>query len=205
MSRRYAQLTFTPRVKAQQEHYGVRTQATKMEEAAVQDMKFGDAERTFIEARDSFYVASVLENGWPYMNHRGGPPGFLRVLDDATLAYPDFRGNLQYITVGNMRGDGRMALFLMDYPNRRRLKIMARAEVVDAHERPGLLERVELPSYRARVERVVLLHVEAFDWNCPQHITPRFSEEDVREREAPLRSRIAELEESLAVLGGGPS
>jgi len=179
MRRKYPELTFTDSVKAAQEHYGSRKTAAKLEAMDFDDTRLTTREREFIETRDSFYVASVLENGWPYLNHRGGPIGFLKVLDERTLGYADFRGNLQYITVGNVRADDRVALFLMDYPGRQRLKIMARVESFDAEEHSELVSQVADPDYRARVERAVLLHVEAFDWNCPQHITPRFTEEEL--------------------------
>ena len=154
----------------------------------------GDRESTFIEARDGFYQATVNEDGWPYVQFRGGPSGFLKVLDDRTIGYADFRGNVQYISVGNLAANDRVSLILMDYPNRRRLKIWARARIVHHDEDPELLERLEVPTYRARVERAVVLTVEAFDWNCPQHITPRFTEAEVEEVLEPFRDRIAELE-----------
>jgi predicted pyridoxine 5'-phosphate oxidase superfamily flavin-nucleotide-binding protein len=178
MSRRYTELTFTDNVKDAQEHYGTRATAERMEQAPIDDRHLAQRETEFIAARDSFYMASVNQQGWPYVQFRGGPVGFLRVLDDHTLGYADYRGNRQYITTGNVRGDDRVALILMDYTQRRRLKLMARMEVRPADECPELLERLHDPEYRARVERVVLLHVEAFDWNCPQHITPRYTLEE---------------------------
>lgn len=179
MPRRYPQLTFTESVKQTQEHYGTRPKAAKMEAAEFDDRTLGPREREFIAQRDSFYMATVNDQGWPYVQFRGGPPGFLRVLEEQTLGYADFRGNMQLISVGNLRHDDRVSLFLMDYPNRRRLKIMARAEVYTATERPDLIEALEDPNYRARVERAVVYRVEAFDWNCPQHITPRFTAAEV--------------------------
>ncbi len=159
------------------------------------DEQLTDRESQFIAERDSFYVASVGENGWPYVQFRGGPEGFLKVLDDRTLGFADFRGNLQYITTGNISSDNRVALFLMDYANRQRLKIMARAEIFDADKRPDLVEQLEDPNYLARVERAVVYHVEAFDWNCPQHITARWTEEESAPSINELRSRISQLEE----------
>lgn len=153
--------------------------------------RFTDAEAAFIAARDSFYMASVSETGWPYVQHRGGPPGFLKIIDAKTLAFADFRGNRQYITLGNTSTENRVALILMDYPNRRRLKIYARIEV---SEDPELAQAVATPGYRGLPERVFLLHLEAFDWNCPQHITPRFTEAEVAAAAAPLTSRLVELE-----------
>jgi predicted pyridoxine 5'-phosphate oxidase superfamily flavin-nucleotide-binding protein len=141
---------------------------------------FTEAEAEFIAARDSFYMATVSETGWPYVQHRGGPPGFLRVLDPKTLACADFRGNRQYISVGNLGANDRTCLFLMDYPHRQRLKIYAHTERVTSGERPELFEKLALPGYKAKVERALVFHLEAFDWNCPQHITPRFTEAELR-------------------------
>jgi len=156
--------------------------------------RFGPAEEAFIAERDSFYMASVSETGWPYVQHRGGPAGFVKILDDRTLALPDFRGNRQYISLGNTSANDRVALILMDYPARRRLKLYARIEARDLAAEPGLAEKLALPGYRALPERAFLLHLEAFDWNCPQHITPRFSEAEVKAGVAPLLARLAELE-----------
>jgi predicted pyridoxine 5'-phosphate oxidase superfamily flavin-nucleotide-binding protein len=184
MARRYAELTFTDDVKARQEHQGVRETARRMEEAPVEDTRLSEREAGFIAQRDSFYMATVLQNGWPYLQHRGGPKGFLKVIDDQTLAFADFRGNLQYVSTGSVQRDDRVALFFMDYPNKQRLKLMAHAEVIDADDDPDLVAAVEDPDYRARIERVVVLKVEAFDWNCPQHITPRFTADEIHALEA---------------------
>ncbi|QXQ07779.1 pyridoxamine 5'-phosphate oxidase family protein [Sphingosinicellaceae bacterium] len=162
--------------------------------------RFGPAETAFIAARDSFYMASASESGWPYVQHRGGPPGFLKMLDETTLAFPDFRGNRQYISLGNAAANERVALFLMDYPNRRRLKLYARLEARELDADPALAATLDLAGYRGVPERAFLLHVEAFDWNCPQHITPRFTEVEVAEASAPLIGRLAELESENALL-----
>ena len=151
-------------------------------------------ELEFIASRNSFYMATVSETGWPYVQHRGGPSGFLKVLDDRTLACADFRGNRQYISVGNLSADDRACLFLMDYPQRRRLKIYAHVKAKAVGEDPKSLAAVALPDYRAKVERVLVFHLEAFDWNCPQHITPRFTEVELAEVLTPVRQRIEELE-----------
>lgn len=156
--------------------------------------RFGPAEEAFIAARDSFYLASVSETGWPYVQHRGGPPGFVKILDDSTLGFADFRGNRQYISLGNTAVNDRVALILMDYPARRRLKLYARIEARDLAADAALAEKLALPDYRGIAERAFLLHLEAFDWNCPQHITPRFTESEVAAAVAPLRARLAELE-----------
>jgi uncharacterized protein len=156
--------------------------------------RFTPAELQFIAARDSFYLASVSETGWPYVQHRGGPPGFLRAIDDTTLAFADFRGNRQYISLGNITANDRVALFLMDYANRRRLKIYARLEVRELKSDPQLAETLTLPGYRAKPERLFVLHLEAFDWNCPQHITPRFTEREIAAALAPVRAHVEQLE-----------
>lgn len=156
--------------------------------------RFTENEVAFIAQRDSFYMASVSESGWPYVQHRGGPPGFLRVLDDRTLAFADYRGNRQYISIGNFSADDRVALFLMNYPQRARLKILAHAEIKDLTADPDLAIRLLTPGYKAKPERAIVLHLEAFDWNCPQHITPRFTEAELAPALAPIRDRIGELE-----------
>jgi uncharacterized protein len=156
--------------------------------------RFTEAEAGFIAERDSFYIATVSESGWPYVQHRGGPKGFLHVLDDKTLAFADFRGNRQYISIGNLAANDRASLILMDYPRRSRLKIYARVESRSLADDPALAQRLANTGYRAKTERVLLLHLEAFDWNCPQHITPRFTEAEIGEAVAPLHRRIEELE-----------
>jgi predicted pyridoxine 5'-phosphate oxidase superfamily flavin-nucleotide-binding protein len=162
--------------------------------------RFTDAERKFIAARDSFYIATVAENGWPYVQHRGGPPGFLRVLDDRTLGFADFRGNRQYISLGNLNVDNRAALFLMDYPNRRRMKLLSHVEIRDLKDDSELAQKLTLPGYKAKVERAMLIHLENFDWNCPQHITPRFTQAELKPALAPIRRRLIDLEEENRLL-----
>ena len=198
MSRRYTQLAFTESVKRAQEQYGTRAQGARLESSDAVDTTLSDRESGFIEERDGFYVASVGDQGWPYVQFRGGPRGFLRVLDERTLGYADFRGNLQYITTGNITQDDRVALFLMDYANQRRLKIMARARIHPAAERPDLIAKLEDPDYRARIERAVIFEIEAFDWNCPQHITPRLTEAERAPTIENYEARIRELEQRLA-------
>jgi uncharacterized protein len=162
--------------------------------------RFGPAEVQFIAERDSFYMASVSESGWPYVQHRGGPAGFLRVLDETTLAFADFRGNRQYISLGNIAANDRIALVLMDYPRRRRLKLYARIEARALDVDPELAAKLDLPTYRGVPERFFLLHLEAFDWNCPQHITPRFTEAEIAAASAPLHARLAALEAETTAL-----
>lgn len=179
MAHSFGGLMFTPRVKAVQARLGSRGAYEKFEgqEAAARD-RLGPAEAAFIEARDSFHMATVSETGWPYVQHRGGPPGFLRVLDDRTLGFADFRGNRQYVSVGNLLSDDRVSLILIDYPNRRRLKLLGRARLIEAADDPEVVERLRPPDYRAKVERAVVITVAAYDWNCPQHIVPRFTESE---------------------------
>lgn len=202
MTHRFAEIAFTDTVKAAQEHYGTRAHNERLEARGGPNDALGPAEAEFIAARDSFYMATVSRTGWPYVQHRGGPPGFLRVLGPQQLGYADFRGNAQYVSVGNLWHDDRVALFLMDYARRQRLKILGRMHVADISAcDPETLKRVEIPSYRARIERVMLIDVEAFDWNCPQHITPRFTQADVDAVVQPLKQRIAHLEAQLHALG----
>ena len=156
--------------------------------------RFTEAEAAFIAERDSFYMATVSESGWPYVQHRGGPPGFIRILDDRTLGVADFRGNRQYISTGNLASDDRAALIVTDYANRRRLKIYAQVELKDLAADPELAAKLTLPGYKAKIERGLLMHLAAFDWNCPQHITPRFSEAELDHALAPLRARLLALE-----------
>ena len=169
----------------------------------------GAREIAFITARDSFYLASLTEAGAPYLQHRGGPVGFLKVLDAHTLGFADYGGNRQLLTAGHLRRDPRVALFLMDYPARRRLKIDGEAEVVALEADPHLLEllgpREPEASAAGEVERLFRIQVDAFDWNCPQFITPRYTEAELEERERPLRQRIAELEAELQGLRRPPS
>lgn len=157
-------------------------------------VRLTEAELHFIAQRDSFYMATTSESGWPYVQHRGGPAGFLRPVDETTLAFADFRGNRQYISIGNLAANNRAALILMDYPGRRRLKLYARIEAKDLSAEPDLAEKLAMPGYSGKPERALLLHLEAFDWNCPQHITPRFTEPELAQALDPVRMRIEELE-----------
>jgi len=159
-----------------------------------------DDEKDYLAERDGFYLATVSETGWPYVQFRGGPAGFLRVVDEHTVGWADFRGNLQYISTGNVADEGKVALIAMDYAHQRRLKIYGRARVVTIDEDPALVASVTDPSYDAVVERAVLVTVEAYDWNCPQHITPRFSAAELEPILAPLRDRLAALQDENAEL-----
>lgn len=198
----FAEIAFTPTVRRLQEEMGSRAAYARMDalpEAA--NTLLGEAEAAFISARDSFYMGSVGESGWPYVQHRGGPPGFVRVVDSATLGFADFRGNRQYVSVGNLRTDDRVSLFFMDYSGKRRLKLFGRARLAGAED--PVLAQLEVADYRARVERGVLIAVEGFDWNCPQHITERYTADEVRNGLEALTDRIAELEAQLAAVAKG--
>jgi uncharacterized protein len=199
VARRFFELAFTPAVQAEQVRYGSRAAY-----AAITAVTGGDAadvlsqrEIAFIEARDSFYLASVSETGWPYVQHRGGPAGFVHSLDEKTLGWADFAGNRQYVSVGNTATDDRVAMFFMDYPHRQRLKVLGHMRVYDASSRPDLAPRLEVGDYKARVERFILITVEAFDWNCSQHVTPLFTLAELEKLVTPLNARIAELESRL--------
>lgn len=177
MSRHFAEIAYTAAVRAEQRHYNGAELALGAGPAAAE---LGGRERAFIAARDSFYLATVNEAGWPHVQHRGGPAGFLRAVGPAALAFADYNGNRQYVSVGNLRGNARAALILMDYPNRRRLKLLGRIAVIDADAAPADL-LAALPA-EASIERVMLLEVAAFDWNCSQHIVPRYSENELLAR-----------------------
>jgi predicted pyridoxine 5'-phosphate oxidase superfamily flavin-nucleotide-binding protein len=162
--------------------------------------RFTENEVAFIADRDSFYMATVSETGWPYVQRRGGPCGVLKLVDDRTLAFADYRGNRQYISTGNLAANDRVCLFLMDYPHRARLKIYARVEVLALDDDPELTALVTVPEYKAKLERIFRLRLETFDWNCQQHIVPRFTEQEIDEAVRPLRERLAQLESENAAL-----
>ncbi len=185
-------VAFTPSVKAQQQRLGSRNGYASMETKGGWSDVITDDLAAFIAERDSLYLGTASAEGQPYIQHRGGPVGFLKVLDEHTLAFADFIGNKQYISMGNLAENDRVSIFLMDYPNRRRIKIWGRAEFIEGDQ--VLLERVVDPNYKGVPQRVFLIHLEAWDVNCPQHITPRFTEEEIESREQELHKRIAELE-----------
>jgi uncharacterized protein len=193
MSYKFLDIASTPSVRAAQAANGTREMWEKFKGHRTFD-RFTEDEAAFIAERDSFYMATVSQSGWPYVQHRGGPPGFLKLLDEKTLGFADFRGNLQYISVGNVAADDRAALILMDYPNRARLKILAHVELRSLDADSELTARLSLPGYKAKPERACLLHLETFDWNCQQHITPRFTIDEIQAAVAPLQARTAELE-----------
>jgi predicted pyridoxine 5'-phosphate oxidase superfamily flavin-nucleotide-binding protein len=196
MGHAYHDIAFTPAVKQLQTGKGSRASYARFEDAPARGDRIGAREAAFIADRDSFYMASTGETGWPYLQHRGGPAGFVRVLDEKTLGFADFAGNKQYISLGNLGHDDRVSLFFMDYANRTRLKVFARASLADPTDR-DTLARLAIPEYGAEVERGILLHIEAVDWNCPQHITPRFTQDQVTALVSGLTTRISELEARL--------
>src|ERR1700677_3594600 len=189
----FLDIASTPGVRAAQEANGSGEYWANFDGDRTFD-RFTPAEAAFIAERDSFYMATVSESGWPYIQHRGGPPGFIRILDEKTLAIPDFRGNRQYISTGNLATNDRAALILMDYPHRRRLKLYVHVEAKDLAHDPKLAAELALPGYRAKVERGLIIHLAAFDWNCPQHIVPRFSEAELAPALEPMRARLEALE-----------
>ncbi len=194
MARAFAEIAFTPSVRATQQKQGSAAAYAKfLSPKAERGNRLTADEAAFIAERDGFYQATVSETGWPYVQFRGGPAGFLEVLDEATIAYADFRGNRQYISTGNLDADDRIALILMDYPNQRRLKIWGRARLVDVSDDPELVAKLHVDGYKARPERAVVITIEAFDWNCPQHIPQRFTLEELEPTLAPLRDELAQL------------
>lgn len=206
MSRHYPAIAFTDDVRAVQHEHGSDTFYDRKriagEASTVADL-LTDNEKEFLAERDSFYLATVSATGWPYVQHRGGPVGFLRALDDHTIGWADFRGNLQYISAGNLCGSDRVALVAVDYARRSRLKVFGHARVATAAEDPDLMQRLSDPAYDAVVERAVVVTVDAFDWNCPQHITPRFTLAELEPALANLRQRLSELEEENVALKAG--
>jgi predicted pyridoxine 5'-phosphate oxidase superfamily flavin-nucleotide-binding protein len=205
MGHSFAGIAFTPSVRAAQERYGSRERYSRMDNAGEVRAALGEHETAFLAERDSFYLATVGDSGWPYVQHRGGPRGFVRVLDEHTLAFADFRGNLQYVSVGNVDADDRVSLIFVDYANRERLKLFGRLRWHEAASAaPALRAAVDLAGYRARVERIAVIDVAALDWNCPQHITPRYTLDEIEPLVAPLQARIAELEAALAAGRAAP-
>jgi len=199
MSYGFLDIAVTPSVRAAQAEMGADRTWANFRGHREYD-RFTANEVAFVAERDSFYMASVSETGWPYVQHRGGPPGFLKMVDDRTLAFADYRGNRQYISTGNLAANDRACLILMDYPRRTRLKVYAHVEKVALDDDPALTQLVTDDAYGAKLERIFRLRLETFDWNCPQHITPRFSEREVAEAVRPLHERLAQLEAENAAL-----
>jgi uncharacterized protein len=195
MARKFGEIAFTPEVKAAQEQRGSRQTYEKYIANGSANNTITPKIEELIAQLDGFYLGTVSSNGYPYIQFRGGSPGFLKVLDEKTLGFADFAGNVQYITVGNLSSNDKAFLFLMDYHHRRRIKIWGRAEFVEGNAQ--LIEQLRVPGYKAEIERAILFHVEATSENCPQHIPIRYSESEVEQMLAPLRDRIAQLEQQL--------
>jgi len=195
MGRRFAELAFTPLVKEEQRVHGSRHLYERVEHSPDLGDRLGPDEQEFIRERDGFYMGSVTETGWPYIQFRGGNIGFIHVLDDRTIGFADLRGNKQYISTANLKHDDRVALFFMDYPTQSRLKILGRAKIYEGDaEAEELIESLRSLQEKTPAERAILIHVEAFDWNCQQHITPRYSEAELAKVLEPMRQRLETLE-----------
>lgn len=204
MTHRYTDIAFTERVRTEQERKGTREHGRRLE-ARSQARELGVRERAFIAGCDSFFMATVNQDGWPYVQHRGGAPGFLKVLGPTSLGFADFRGNLQYVSTGNLTGDARVSLILVDYARRWRLKLFGRARGVDLRDAPpDLMQSLSDADYDATIERLMLIEVEAYDWNCSQHIPQRFGAAEIAALIHPLQARIAQLEASLRDAGLTP-
>ncbi len=194
----FLEVAVTPSVRAAQADMGV-DQIWLGENDRPSDT-LTENEIAFIATRDSFYIASVSETGWPYVQHRGGKTGFLKVVDPQTMAFADYRGNRQYISAGNFAANDRACLFLMDYVRRTRLKVYAHVERLTLDANSSLTDLVSDPTYRGLAERIFKLRLEAYDWNCPQHIIPRYTEQQVEQAVAPLRQKLQQLEAENAAL-----
>ncbi len=206
MARAFAEIAFTPAVRAAQQRQGSAAIYDRMlTPAADRANLLGPEEVAFVAARDGFYQATTSETGWPYVQFRGGPAGFLKVLDEKTIAYADFRGNRQYVSAGNLAGDDRISMILMDYPNRRRLKVFGRARLVEKNDDPDLVASLHVDGYRARPERAVVITIEGLDWNCPQHIPVRLTREELEPHLAPLRDELSRLQAENAALKAASS
>jgi predicted pyridoxine 5'-phosphate oxidase superfamily flavin-nucleotide-binding protein len=195
MADKFMQLVLTAAVQRTQDKYFGKHQVV---ENAPKTDPLTRSEAYFIASRDSFYLATVSETGWPYLQHRGGQPGFVKVLGPNLIGFADFKGNRQLVSTGNLDTSDRVALFMMDYPQRTRLKLLGHARVLDAREHPELVDRLAPEPLRSNVERLFLIRVISYDWNCPQYITPRFTAAEMEKYTAPLKARIAELEAELA-------
>ncbi len=194
----FLDIAVTPAVRAVQQQLGVAGMWENFQGNREFD-RFTEAEAAFIADRDSFYMATVSETGWPYIQHRGGPKGFLKLLDDRTLAFADYRGNFQYLSIGNLSANRKACLFLMDYARRARLKIYVHAEVMALDTDPSLTAAV-LGGMKAKAERIIRLRLQNFDWNCPQHIVRRFTQDDIAHVIDPMNARLAALEAENASL-----
>ncbi len=199
MAKNFAEIAFTDAVKKLQEKHGSRKSYERMGKFNEVD-GLTDNEVSFIQDRDSFYLASISVKEFPYIQHRGGPKGFLKVLDSKRLGFIDFIGNKQYVSVGNMATNNKVSLIMIDYPTRTRLKIFAKAEVIELKDNPELYEQLNLDDYKFRPERMMVFNIEAYDWNCPQHITPRYTNEEIEKAFLPQQEYITSLEEEITEL-----
>lgn len=199
MAPNFASLAFTDEIKALQEKYGSRHNYERVEKRNVIS-GLTENEVEFIEHQDSLYLASFGENGYPYIQHRGGPTGFVKVLDNSTLGFIDFSGNKQFISIGNLATNKNVAVIMVDYASRSRLKIYAKATVVELNDQPDLLTKLALKDYAYKPERMIVVKIEAYDWNCPQHITPRYTAGEIEEAFAPQREYITKLEQEIKAL-----
>ncbi|MFQ3244609.1 MAG: putative pyridoxine 5'-phosphate oxidase superfamily flavin-nucleotide-binding protein [Arenicella sp.] len=201
MGHKFAEIAFTESVRQVQQQQGSRVNYAGMDEGDDYNHRLGETEISFLAERDSFYMSSVSETGWPYVQHRGGPAGFMRVLDEQTIGFADFRGNRQYVSIGNFLNNDRVALFFMDYINRRRLKLLGRIREIGKQE-TALLSQLKTDGYRALIERGFVIKVEGFDWNCPQHITPRYTQQQLEEQMAAMIKENQQLKQELAKITG---
>ncbi|GAA3920654.1 pyridoxamine 5'-phosphate oxidase [Chitinophaga oryziterrae] len=199
MAKNYPSIAFTAAVKKMQEKLGSRASYARLEKDTYVD-GLTQNEIAFIGDRDSFYMASFGENEYPYIQHRGGPKGFVKVLDPKRIGFIDFKGNMQYISVGNIQTNNNVSLIMIDYPSRARLKILAKATIVELNDDPALYGLLNLPGYKFKPERMIVLNIEAYDWNCPQHIIPRYTVEEIEEALASQINQISQLEDEIRTL-----
>ena len=199
MAKNFAEIAFTPEVRKLQEKMGSRASYARMERDTWQD-GLTDSEAEFISQRDSFYMATIGENGFPYIQHWGGPKGFIKVIDEKNLGFIDFKGNMQFITAGNLATNNNVSVIMVDYPAKTRLKIYASARIAELKDELQLFKLLDLENYKFRPERMIVLQVEAYDWNCPQHITQRYTEVEIIELFANQMNRIDELQNQIAEL-----
>ena len=204
MPDRYLEIAATDAVKQLQERWGSRATYGRLESGPDRHYQLGPEEIAFIEAQDSFFLASINEAGWPYVQHRGGPPGFLKILGENQLGFPDFKGNRQYLSFGNLLRNPKVSLFIIDYPARTRLKIFGRATLVEGDALPQELRELSASESNAKGERGIVIQVEAFDWNCPKYIVPRYTLDQIRVIVEPLVKRINDLETELAAISRQP-
>ncbi|WP_034060847.1 pyridoxamine 5'-phosphate oxidase family protein [Lacinutrix jangbogonensis] len=199
MAKNFAEIAFTESVKKLQELKGSRRSYERMEKFRIAD-RLTEAEISFIKNRDSFYLASIGTQQYPYVQHRGGPKGFLKVLDSKRIGFIDFVGNKQYVSVGNMKTNNNVSLIMVDYPTKTRLKIFAKSEVIELNENPELYKLLDLKDYQFKPERMMIFYIEAYDWNCPQHITPRFTEDEVMAAFLPQQEYVWKLEAEIKAI-----